>query len=226
MVNNLSRMIIVMAPGFVVLFGLNSSTEIVMPGLLYGAFGVTFAPILLFLLLLILSMIMESFCGKDPEFSMGGSMTKKIGNMNRLSSRSWGPLTSPNPPTGWWPPAWDEYVRSGDWGAVIVSNGSIYQVADLESHLKAVLPLHVEESKNLSVLPRERLGDSFDNIMKGKVSAAVDWLNAEGEGWPHDEAFFKEPKEGFYWRIRRIHGRRNGSTSGDTSLRSSFESVA
>ena len=153
-------------------------------------------------------------------------MTKKIVNHNRISSQLWGPLTSPNPPTGWWPPAWDEYVRSGDWGAVIVSNGSVFQgktlsvEIDLEAHVKAVLPLHVEESKNLSALPRERLGDSFDMIMKGKVPAAVDWLNAEGE------AFLKEPKAGFYFRIRRIRGRRSGGTSGDTSLRSSFVSVA
>ena len=179
-------------------------------------------------LLAIPLLIMTSFCGKAPDASVGGattSMTKKIVNVNRVESQRWGPLTSPNPPTGWWPPAWDEYVRSGDWGAVIKdSHGSVRRT--LESHLKAVLPLHVEESKNLSALPRERLGDSFELIMKGKVPAAVDWLNAEGEGWPHDEAFLKEPKAGYYLRIRRIHNRHSGATSGDTSLRSSFESVA
>ena len=114
-VKNMTRMIIVMAPAFVVLFGFNSSTTTVNVWVIYVAVHIIIVPFVGFLCWRIMnrSPMFIKLCMLDRK-----EMEEKIVDYNRIASRSWGPLTSPNPPTGWWPEAWDEYVCYGDWGAV------------------------------------------------------------------------------------------------------------
>ena len=158
-------------------------------------------------------------CETPVSLSEGvATKSKRIVYANRMHALlNRGLEAADSTPSGWWPPAWDEHVQSGDWGAVVatkhgvVPNDGCY----LEAHLTAVPHERVKPCESLTTLPAERLGaashDNVDGEIKG-VPHAIHWLNTAAD-WPHDVAYVMS-RQGIWFRLRRIRGRRERQSAG------------